>query len=53
MIKILKAYRPRNDSKYYKLKQDLLINAQNFYDGREMIVSAFKNISILFRKLLL
>ena len=31
MIKTLKSYRPRNDSKYYKLKQDLLINAQNVY----------------------
>ena len=43
IIRILKAYRPRNNSKYYKLKQDLLINAQNFYDGREMIIEAFKN----------
>ena len=43
MIRILKAYKPRKDSKYYKLKQDLLINAQNFYDGREMIIKAFKN----------
>ena len=43
MIRILKAYKPRKDSKYYKLKQDYLINAQNFYDGREMIIKAFKN----------
>ena len=43
MIKTLKSYRPRNDSKYYKLKQDLLINAQNVYDGRKMIIEAFKN----------
>ena len=43
MIKILKAYRPRKDSKNYGLKQDLVINAQNFYNGREMIVEAFKN----------
>ena len=32
IIKILKNYRPRRDSKYYKLKQNLLIN------GREMIL---------------
>ena len=43
MIKILKAYRPRRSSKYYKPKQDLLINSQNFYHGREMIIEAFKN----------
>ena len=43
MTDILKTYRPRKDSKYYKLKQDLLINEQNFYDGREMIVNTFKN----------
>ena len=30
IVKTLKGYRPRKDSKYYKLKQDLLINAQNF-----------------------
>ena len=47
---ILKAYRPRKDSKYYKLKQDLLINAQNFYNGREMIVNAFKNKIFLLSK---
>ena len=43
MIEIIKAYRPKKDSKYYGLKQDLLINAQNFYDGREMIIQAFEN----------
>ena len=42
-IRILKAYKPRKDYKYYKLKQDLLINAQNLYDGRDMIIEAFKN----------
>ena len=51
MNKILKAYRPRKDSKYYGLKQDLVINAQNFYNGREIINEAFKN-KIFFRKLL-
>ena len=43
MIALLKDYKPKRDSKYYGLKKDLLINAQNFYDGREMIISAFKN----------
>ena len=43
MIKILKDYKPKKKSKYYKLKQDLLINAKKFYDGREMIVEAFEN----------
>ena len=38
MIDILKTYRPRKNSKYYGLKQDLLIKAQNFYDGREIII---------------
>ena len=32
MIKILKAYRPRKDSKCYGLKQDLVINAQKRND---------------------
>ena len=43
IIKILNIYKPRKDSKYYKFKQDLLINAQNFYDGREMIIKVFEN----------
>ena len=43
MLEILKNYKPRKNSKYYKLKDDLLINAQNFYDGKEMIIEAFKN----------
>ena len=43
MLEILKKYKPRKDSKYYKLKDDPLINIQNFYDGREMIINAFKN----------
>ena len=42
MIDILKKYKPRKDSKYYKLKQDLLINAKNLYDRRDMIIKAFK-----------
>ena len=43
IIEILKAYKTRKNSKFYKLKQDLLSNAQNFYDGRKMIIEAFKN----------
>ena len=42
MIKILKTYNPR-DSKFKEKKTNLLINAQNFYDRREMIISALKN----------
>ena len=41
MIKILKDYKPiKPDNKKMK---SLLINSQNFYDGREMIIEAFKN----------
>ena len=43
MLEILKKYKPRNDFKYKKLKDDLAINVQNFYDGREMIINAFKD----------
>ena len=43
MLDILKKYKAKKDSKYKKLKDDLVINAQNFYDGREMIIKAFKN----------
>ena len=43
MLEILKKYKSRKDSKYKKLKEDLLINAENFYKGREMIVKAFKD----------
>ena len=43
IIRILIVYNPRKDSKYYKLKQDLLINAPTFYDGRELIIETFKN----------
>ena len=42
MIKILKDDKPKKDDNKKK-KGDLIINAQNFYDGREIIVSAFKN----------
>ena len=36
-------YNPRKDSKYKKPKDNLLINVQNFYGGREMIINAFKD----------
>ena len=41
MFKLLKRYKP-SSPKYVKSKQNLLIKAQNFYDGREMIINAFK-----------
>ena len=40
---LLKIYKTKKDSKYNKLKDDLLINAQDFNDGRKMIIEAFKN----------
>ena len=43
MYELLKKYKPRKDSKYNKLKEDLLINAKNFYYGRKMIVKTFKD----------
>ena len=43
MYKLLEKYEPRKDSKYKKLKEDLLINAKNFYDGREIILKAFRD----------
>ena len=41
MYELLKKYKPRKNSKYNKLKEDFLINAKKFYDGREMIIKAF------------
>ena len=38
-IKKYKANKPE----YKKKKTDLLVNAKNFYERREMIISAFKN----------
>ena len=38
----LKNYKPKRP-KYNENKEKLSINAQNFHDGREMIVNAFKN----------
>ena len=43
MIEILKVYKPKKDFQYYGRKQDLVINVQDFYDGREMIINTFKN----------
>ena len=43
-LKKLKDYKPKKkNSKYYKLKDNLLINAKKFCDGRKMIIEAFKN----------
>ena len=39
----LTKYKPRKDSKYKNLKDDLVINAQKFYGGKEMIIKAFKD----------
>ena len=43
MLKMLKNYERRKGSKYDKLKEDLLINAKNLYDGRGMIIKAFND----------
>ena len=44
MFEFLKEYKPRKDSEYNKFKEDLLINVKNFYDRREMIIKAFRDI---------
>ena len=41
-INALNKYRPKKD-KYSGGRKKLLINAKNFYDGRKMIINAFKN----------
>ena len=38
----LEKYGPKN-SDYATSRKNLLINAKKFYDGREMIINAFKN----------
>ena len=43
MVKILKKYKPKKNYKYKKLTDDLVINVKNFYEGREMIINAFKD----------
>ena len=43
LLEVLKEYNSRKDSKNKKLKDNLVINPQNFYDGREMIINAFKS----------
>ena len=42
MLQTLKKHGPR-DSKYISEKLKLLDNSKTFYDGRKMIVNAFKN----------
>ena len=39
----LEKYKPKKNSKYVKPREKLLINTQNFYKGRQMIIDAFKN----------
>ena len=39
----LEKYKPKKNSKYVKPREKLLINSKNFYDGRKMIIDAFKN----------
>ena len=34
---------PPEDEKYIKAKNELLDNAKNFYQGREIIIEGFKN----------
>ena len=41
-IEELKKHRPKSE-KYVNERSNLLTNAQNFYDGREMIINGFKN----------
>ena len=41
-IEELKKYRPRTENNISD-KNKVLTNAQNLYDGREMIINAFKN----------
>ena len=43
-LAVLERYKPRNLD-YVKEKKDLLSNAKKIYDGREMIINAFKNFS--------
>ena len=42
MIEKLKKYKPRTKDNI-KDKNNVLKNTQNLYDGREMIINAFKN----------
>ena len=42
-FELLKDYKPKKDSKYYKLKDNHLINTKKIYDGRKMIIEGFKN----------
>ena len=42
IIGALKKYKPKKQ-KYKENKEKLLINDQNFYDGRKMTIEAFKN----------
>ena len=38
-----KGIKQKKNCKYVEPRENLLINAENFYDGREIIIDAFKN----------
>ena len=43
VLAVLERYNP-NNPKHKESREKLLINAKTIYDGREMIINAFKNI---------
>ena len=49
ILSALEGYNPRKPE-YITTKNNLLINAKNFYDGREEIINAFKNKIFPFKK---
>ena len=42
MFNALQAYKPKKEP-YIGKRNKLLINAKNFYDGKEIIIDAFQN----------
>ena len=42
MLEELQIYKPTKDSKHKQRKDDLFINPQNFYDGREILLMHLK-----------
>ena len=49
ILSVLEGYNPRKPE-YITTKNNILINAKNFYDGREEIINAFKNKVFPFKK---
>ena len=49
ILSVLERYNPRKPE-YITTKNNLLINAKNFYDGRKEIINAFKNKIFPFKK---